>query len=480
MRIMPDRLGLFTAAALLMMLPAGWLHAAETGEVPGLPAFPGAEGYGAMTVGGRGGAVLEVTNLNDHGPGSLRAAVDAEGPRTVIFKVSGTIPLERDLEIHNPFITIAGQTAPGDGICLRNFKLGVAGTHDVVIRYLRVRRGDESKLQDDGIGVYENATTWAENVIFDHCTVSWTCDEGINTWHHTRNVTFQWCIISEALHNAVHVGHGFAATLGGENTSYHHNLLANCPGRNPSIGGNNNHFKTINLDWRNNVIFNWESRTLDGKPWSINVINNYWKPGPMSQFNDRFVRIDKINSDPQGHWYVGGNFMDGQEAVTKNNRLGVVGDNGVNPDDWLLAKPLEVAAVETQAAPEAYQLVLANAGANLPKRDAVDERVIEEVRTGKTHHNNGIVQSQKDVGGWPELKSTDPAPDADHDGIPDWWEKKYGLNPEDKSDGAKDINGDGYTNLEKYLNGLDPTKKVDWRKPENNRNLLTADSLRKP
>ena len=338
----------------------------------GLPAFPGAEGYGSTTPGGRGGRVIEVTNLNDHGPGSLRAAAEVDAPRTIVFKVSGTIALERDMEIKNPFCTIAGQTAPGDGICLRNYTLNVLGTHDVVVRYLRVRRGDDSHLQEDGIDVMEDThrpgNPWAENVIVDHCSVSWTCDEGINTWHHAKNVTVQWTIMSEALHNAVHIGHGFAATLGGENTTYHHNLLANCPGRDPSIGGNNNSFKTINLDWRNNVIFNWQERTLDGKPWSINVINNYLKPGPSITLKNRFVRMDKIINDPQGHWFVGGNVYEGNEELSRNNRIGIETDGGLNADDWLMMTPFETAPVKTQSAEDAYMAVLVDGGANLPRR----------------------------------------------------------------------------------------------------------------
>jgi pectate lyase len=466
-----------TAAILACAVPA-----AAWADETGLPAFPGAEGFGSTTVGGRGGKVLEVINLNDSGPGSLRAAVEAAGPRTIVFRVSGTIALRSDLEIKEPFCTIAGQTAPGDGICLRNYTLIVLGTHDVVLRYLRVRRGDESNLQEDGLDVQEDTqrNTWAENVIIDHCSVSWTCDEVVNTWHHTKNVTYQWTIISEALHNALRAGHGFAATLGGENTTYHHNLLASCPGRNPSIGGNNNHFKTMNLDFRNNVIFNWQERTMDGKPWSLNQINNYWKPGPSITLRNRLLRIDKIANDPQGHWYVGGNVYEGNDELSRNNRLGIEADGGLNPDDWLMKEPFAVAPVKTQAAEEAYALVLVNCGANLPRRDVVDRRILEETRTGKTTYGNGIIQSQRDVGGWPELKSEEPAADSDHDGMPDWWERKYGLNSSDPADGAKDLNGDGYTNLEKYLNGLDPTKKIDWRKPENNYSRLNENSLAAP
>ncbi len=323
------------------LLAIAAITAAETSTLfaADLPAFPGAEGYGSTTIGGRGGKVIEVTNLDDHGPGSLRDAIEADFPRTIIFRISGTIPLEKDLEISTPYCTVAGQTAPGDGICLRNYKFGVNGTHYVVIRYIRVRRGDESSLQDDGLSVYENTKTrkWAENVIIDHCSVSWTCDEAINTWHHTRNVTYQWCLVSEALHDSIHVGHGFAATLGGENTTYHHNLLASCPGRDPSIGGNNNSFKTVNLDWRNNVIFNWQSRTLDGKPWSINVINNYFKPGPMTTLKDRFVHAwTRLNSDPQG--YNGTSaaiYYDWQASLSrKTTAKASKPTGGLNPDDF--------------------------------------------------------------------------------------------------------------------------------------------------
>jgi pectate lyase len=425
--------------------------------------------------------VVEVTNLDDHGPGSLREAVDTDGPRTIVFRVSGTIPLESDLEISKPFCTIAGQTSPGDGICLRNYALIVSGTHDVVIRYLRVRRGDESGKQDDGIDTQEDAKheRFAENVIIDHCSVSWTCDEAINTWHHSRNVTFQWCIVSEALHNAVHVGHGFAATLGGENTTYHHNLLANCPGRDPSIGGNHI-YPVTNLDFRNNVIFNWQERTMDGKPQSLNSVNNYWKPGPSTTLKNRLLKMDKIGDGTQGKFYVNGNLYWGNDALSANNRLGIEADGNVNPDDWLVKEPFPFAPVQTQSPTEAYALVLIDGGANLPKRDTVDRRILEETRTGKTTFGNGIIQSQTDVGGWPELKSEKPDLDTDHDGMPDWWETKNGLNPNDPTDAVKDINGDGYSNLEKYLDGLDPTKKIDWHKPENNYNRLTEDSLKVP
>jgi pectate lyase len=446
-----------------------------------LPAFPGAEGWGSTTPGGRGGKVIEVTNLNDAGPGSLRAAIDAEGPRIVVFRVSGTIALKSALFMFNPKITIAGQTAPGDGICLRNYELQIC-TQDVIVRYLRIRRGTESGDKDgDGLDVCADPrgrqVTPPANVMVDHCTVSWTCDEVINTWHGATNTTIQWCIMSEALHGALKPGHGFAATLGGVNTTYHHNLFANCPGRNPSIGGNNS-FQTINLDFRNNVVFNYEERVIDGKPCSINFVNNYYKPGPETRNKDHIAKIDSPNYEKIGipKWYIAGNVMEGNPDISgENNAKGVI-----DQIQYMVNKPVEAAPVRTLKAEEVYPLVLADAGATLPHRDPVDRRIAEEAKTGKTTFGQGVVQDASNVGGWPELKSAEPPIDSDHDGIPDWWEKKYGLNPNDASDGAKDMNGDGYTNVEKYLNGLDPTKKIDWRKPENNVNTLKPGSLDEP
>ena len=240
-------------------------------------AFPGAEGYGRFALGGRGGQVLFVTNLNDEGPGSLRAAIEAQGPRIIVFKVSGTIELQADLRIVHPRITIAGQTAPGDGICLRKYPLTISADH-AVVRFIRVRLGDEAGRKVDGIGVSD-----AAHVMVDHCSISWTLDEAVNTYHGTKNITVQWCLISESLHDSrLREGHGFAASLGGVNTSYHHNLLANNAGRNPSIAGEKSN-PTINLDFRNNVVFNWQHRRLDGRPESINVVNNYYKAGPASR-----------------------------------------------------------------------------------------------------------------------------------------------------------------------------------------------------
>ena len=274
-------------------------------------AFPGAEGFGRFSQGGRAGEVIFVTNLNDSGPGSLRAAVEAEGPRIVVFKVSGTINLQSTLRILNPRITVAGQSAPGDGICLRRFPLNISAD-DAVIRFLRVRLGDEAGKLMDGIDVSN-----AENVMVDHCSVSWTLDEGVNTYHGSKNITIQWCLISESLHNSpLRNGHGFAASLGGMNSSYHHNLFANNAGRNPSIAGETS-APTINLDFRNNVIFNWQKRRLDGRPESINVVNNYYKAGPASRELLSVVKMQCLDTGSFGKWHVDGNLLETHLGIKK-------------------------------------------------------------------------------------------------------------------------------------------------------------------
>lgn len=429
-------------------------------ESVSIPAFPGAEGYGAQTVGGRGGRVIQVTNLEDSGPGSFRAAVEAEGPRIVVFRVSGTISLQSDLVVQNPNITIAGQTAPGDGICLKNYKFLIEAD-EVIVRYLRIRRGRESGQDDDAMGI-----AGAENVIIDHCSLSWGCDEVINTWHGSKNITVQWTIISEGLH---HKQHGFAATLGGVNASYHHLLIANCPGRNPSIGGNHR-FQTHNMDFRNSVIYNFGHRTFDGKPSSVNVVNNYFKPGSNSTI-DVFARIDEAGvyeAIPTAAWFLSGNVWEGNDDISENNKAGARGAT-----EWLVDEPTPFAPVATVSAREAYEMVLAKVGATLPRRDAVDRRIIKETRTGEpTYGNKGVVLDPSEVGGWPELKSAPAPDDRDRDGMPDDWETHYDLDPTSVADGSRDADGDGYTNVEEYLNATNPQEKVDYTDPSNNVNVL--------
>ncbi len=452
-----------------------------------VPAFPGAEGAGAFTPGGRRGKVFEVTNLNDSGPGSLREAVEAEGPRIVVFRVSGIIMLESKLTISNPFITIAGQTAPGDGVCIRGQTTEI-NTHDVVLRYLRFRRGN-IKDSNDGLGGYPIG-----NIIVDHCSASWGLDENLSLYRYMKNtptgrrkmpvenMTIQWCISSEALDLN---NHAFGATWGGKNCSFHHNLLACNTGRNPSIGYGN-HF-----DFRNNVLFNWRHRTIDGGDASsmVNIVANYYKPGPATNHGSLQYRICKpqhldMHSEGQrdGKWYVADNFVVGNPKVTADNWDGGVqfDREDAETEEQLKAKikrvrgtkPAPAAPITQQSAEEAYELVLAGAGATLPKCDAVDMRIIESVRTGKPTFGDGIIDIPADVSGWPEYKSLPAPADSDHDAMPDEWEKKFGLKPDDSSDGAKDTDGDGYTNIEEWLNGTNPTQLVDYSKPENNKNIL--------
>lgn len=452
-----------------------------------IPAFPGAWGGGMFTTGGRGGKVMSVTNLNDSGEGSLRAALEAKGPRIVIFRVAGTIKTESDLNINHPDITIAGQSAPGDGICIAG-TLNI-NTHNVIVRHIRVRRGVPIGGQgDDNIGGNPD-----HHIIIDHCSTSWGMDENISLYRHMRpsldgsteikdpaqNITIQWTISSEALDAR---GHAFGGTWGGNPSTFHHNLFACNTARNPSIG------MSGDFDFRNNVIYNWSHRTMDGGDESsqINVINNYYKPGPATNENMRavFARIEqrsmyspgsawaegewypKAKNRP-GKWYVAGNIMDGNEELNNNNWAGMRG-------------PEEIARVNTpfvgwpvsphDTAEVAFESVLAKAGATLPKRDAVDKRVTEMVRTGKPMTETGIIKDISEVGGYPTLTYT-PAKvpvDTDGDGMPDAWEIKHKFDPKNAADGALDADGDGYTNVEEYLNGTNPNEKINYRNLGNN------------
>lgn len=413
-------------------------------------AFPGAEGFGRFAKGGRGGQVKFVTNLNDSGPGSLRAAVQAEGPRIVVFTVSGTIELQSTLRILNPRITIAGQTAPGDGICLKKFPLNISAD-DSVVRFLRVRLGDEAGKLMDGIDISD-----AENVIVDHCSVSWTLDEAVNTYHGSKNITIQWCLISESLHNSpLRNGHGFAASLGGMNSSYHHNLFANNAGRNPSIAGETSN-PTIDLDFRNNIIFNWQKRRLDGRPESINVINNYYKAGPASRELRSIVKMQCLDNGTFGKWHVDGNVLETHLGIRRGKELVTIDDPDRLAEFVMVNQPVHFAPVLTDMPEVAYEKVLDQAGAIRPKRDPHDERIIREVRSGRTTFGDGIISSQTDVGGWPELQSLPAQIDSDTDGMPDVWERTFNPNANLSWESESDADGDGYTNIEEYLNNTDP------------------------
>ena len=429
-------------------------------------AFPTAEGYGKYTVGGRGGAVYAVTNLNDSGPGSLRAAVEAKGPRTVVFRVSGNIELKSNLSIKNPFITIAGQTAPGDGICLKGYPLMI-GADEVIIRYIRVRFGDESGQDSDAI-----SSRYVKNLILDHVSASWSVDETMSIYH-CENITVQWCLISESMFNSNHVKsmHGFGGIWGSNYSTYHHNLIAHHSSRNPRFASGAGY-----TDYRNNVLYNWGYRSAYGGEAhqkgneqfgssTINMVGNYYKPGPATDPARKAELADPSSrgEDDKGRWYLADNFVEGSPAVTRDNWSGVRGSDFIKLD-----RPWEAMAINPQSATEAYHSVLQHAGASLPKRDPIDARIIEETRTGTATFEGiyktvkkvadpskivGIIDSQNDVGGWPELKSLPAPADRDEDGMPDSWEKANGLNPADPAD-RNTVAADGYTMLEQYLNSI--------------------------
>jgi pectate lyase len=440
-----------------------------------VPAFPGAEGFGAKATGGRGGRVIAVTNLDDSGPGSLRAAVDESGPRTIIFRVSGNIPLKSSLKLRNGDLTVAGQTAPGGGICLQNYSLDLSGASNLIIRYLRIRPGDSSGKGLDALGGRSG-----ENIIIDHCSTSWSVDECVSIYSGARNITVQWCLMSESLYESVHTKghHGFGGIWGGQNASWHHNLLAHHSSRNPRIVGKSVGDQLVDL--RNNVIYNWGYNSTYGGDGDVrvNLINNIYKPGPATREGVRARVANPSKGDQPNNWWIAGNFVFGSPEVTADNWRGVHPSGGIPAGDFRASKPFEAAAVTTQPAEKAFELILKTAGATLPRRDSLDARIVEETRTGTARfggaygESKGIIDSPETVGGWPELESLPAPEDSDGDGMPDEWELRFGLNPRDPSDGPQDKDGDGYTSLEEYLNGTDPTVFIDYSKPENNVNTL--------
>jgi len=471
--------------------------AAKPADLPQakLVAFPGAEGGGAFSFGGRGGKVYVVNSLADAGKGTLRAACEQGGARIIVFNVSGIIRLKSPLIIRAPYVTIAGQSAPGDGVCIAGESVWI-NTHDVVIRYMRFRRGaTDVTRRDDAIGGNP-----VGNIIIDHVSASWGLDENMSIYRHvydpqdgskpvklpTVNVTIQNSIFSEALDT---YNHAFGSTIGGLNSTFMRNLWASNISRNPSVG------MYGDFGFANNVIFNWWNRSADGGDNAsfYSFINNYYKPGPITPadapISYRILKPesgrDKRFTNEFGKAYVTGNIVEGNEKVTRNNW-----DGGVQPeskrdrqkllDSIRTDKPLPMAKISIIATKKAYEYVLANAGASLPVRDAVDTRIVKQVSTGKIEHvadgvlpakqgyvkrrlpadsyKQGIISDIAQVGGYPEYNGK-PYADTDNDGIPDAWELKKGLNPKDAADAAR-ITKSGYANIEVYLNSLVDIAKV--------------------
>ncbi|WP_308991064.1 pectinesterase family protein [Mariniflexile litorale] len=410
-------------------------------------AFPTAEGFGQFTTGGRGGLVYKVTNLNDDGEGSLRKGISKSGSRTIVFDISGTIELKRNLDINKGDLTILGHTAPGEGITIKGYPVTIKADN-VIIRYVRFRMGDINKVEGDALGCRN-----VNNVIIDHCSISWGTDENAS-FYNNKNFTLQWCIISEALNKSVHTkgAHGYGGIWGGVNVSFHHNLIASNNSRNPRFSGSSTTQNSENefVDFRNNVIYNWGQNSIyGGEKGTYNIVNNYFKSGPATTSS----KLDRIinPSEPYGKFYVNGNFVQGYETITKNNW-----DGGVqcdNPVATKLNSPINISEnIKTSNATEAYNEVLKNVGASI-FRDAVDDRVVNSTKEARTNYKNGMIDSQEDVGGWPTLKSVKPKEDLDSDGMPDDWEiqNKLDLKTNDAISNTLDNN---YTNIEVYSNYL--------------------------
>ena len=493
-----------------------------------IPAFPGAEGGGMYTPGGRGGKVLTVTNLNDSGEGSFRWACEQGGARIIVFNVSGIIRLETPIVVRAPYITIAGQTAPGDGICIAGQTFQI-DTHDVIIRHMRFRRGETmSWHREDSFGGNP-----VGNIMIDHCSCTWGLDENISFYRHmydpsegfyqarseklpTVNVTIQNTISAKALDT---YNHSFGSTLGGENASFMRNLWSSNMGRNPSVGWNGV------FNFVNNVLFNWHLRTVDGGDYTamFNMINNYYKPGPATPkgtpVSHRILKPEAGRSKhpykQYGRVFAQGNIVEGSPKVTADNwNGGIQVENKHNTGDYTQQmrayKPFPMPYVKIMSANEAYDYVLNNVGATIPCRDKVDEIIVNEVRTGEIYYEKklpkknpygdtwglaeksqnedgsfrhrrmgndsykvGIITDPCQMGGYPEYKG-EPYVDTDKDGMPDDWEHKNGLNPNDASDANGDLTGDGYTNIEKYINGISTNHYTNWRDLSNNYDTLAA------
>lgn len=476
------------ALALTVAAPAAAQQAAEK-----TPAFPGAEGFGRYVTGGRGGAVYRVTNLNDSGEGSLRWALSKPGPRTIVFGVSGTIHLESALDIPGN-TTIAGQSAPGDGICVADYPVAIKG-NNVIVRYMRFRLGNKYVKKDgadgwDGFGGFDK-----QDWMIDHCSVSWSIDECLSVLGN-KNTTVQWCLVAQSLVNSGHTkgAHGYGGNWGGSGASFHHNLLAHHGSRTPRLGPRPTTQLDERMDMRNNVIYNFGGNgCYGGEAMTVNIVNNYYKPGPGSPTGNKGKRIagigirtdEYVKTYPAyapahhiwGKFFVEGNVNSKYSDVTSDNwtygiynNIDASGCDGTytakTKDTIKLAEPMPFIVTTTHTAAQAYDKVLQYAGASL-HRDSFDELMVSDTRNGAATYtgsglSKGMVNSQDDNrpanapadwSAWPTLSTNGSITDTDGDGMPDSWETANGLNPNDASDGNT-VGDDGYTMLEVYLNSL--------------------------
>jgi hypothetical protein len=436
-------------------------------------AFPGAEGFGKYATGGRGGKVYIVSNLNNDGEGSFREAATAKEPRIIVFAVSGTIHLLSPLSIRDN-VTIAGQTAPGDGICIADHPVTLGG-NNIILRYIRVRMGDryQDKGKVPGSG-HDDALggTRRNHIIIDHCSISWSTDECFSVYG-GDSTTLQWNLIAEPLNYSYHFEegdkdyerHGFGGIWGGSHLSAHHNLFAHCANRNPRFNGTRLGASKEFVDYRNNVIFNWGGNNVyGGEAGDYNIVNNYYKYGPSTSNNvrARIVNPSRTETIGFGKYFVEGNFVDEAEEVSKNNWLGIHMGNGATADDKqnaVVKAAFETDAIPVQSAKDAFEAVLKYVGASF-RRDTLDQRIINDVRnrTGKfIDVQGGFAHGtpyDQTASAWPALRSDAAPADSDRDGMPDAWEKKAGLDPQNAAD-AKNYKLDkNYTNIEVYINGL--------------------------
>ncbi len=436
-------------------------------------AFPGAEGFGKYSTGGRGGNVLIVSNLKDNGAGSFRQAAEAKGKRVIVFAVSGTIHLQTKITIKGD-VTIAGQTAPGDGICLADQPVSLGGDN-IILRYMRFRMGDKYQKGGmvDGNGADDAlSASKRKHIIIDHCSMSWSTDEVCSVYG-GDSTTLQWNIIAEPLNYSYHFEtgdkdweqHGYGGIWGGSHLTAHHNLFAHCLSRNPRFNGTRLGATQEFADFRNNLIYNWgHNNVYGGESGHYNMVNNYYKygPGTTKDVKYRIVNPSKTDNLPFGKWYVAGNYVDGADDVTKDNRLGIHMPKGTTEEDKKTAaikQPHAAEPIPAQSATDAYKEILRSAGAS-HQRDTMDQRIINDVknRTGAYVDVQGNFPHgtayELTTNAWPALKSLPAPADADKDGIPDAWEKNNGLDPGDAADAGHFKLSKTYSNIEVYINSL--------------------------